>query len=135
MLHIPHYVGTSAIAGVGLFTAIDLAAGQLIYTCDPRTLHILRDAELDALPAGVQDSWRRYLYRGRGKDRLADGWYYCSDDARFFNHAAPANCRWVEARECYVAARDLPAHSELTCDYFEFCEPADVPYLQAPAAA
>lgn len=132
MLHIPHYVGTSAIAGVGLFTAVDLAAGQLIYTCDPRTLTILREDELQALPPGVQDSWRRYLYRGIGKDRLQDAWYYCCDDARFFNHAEPANCRWVAAEECYVAAIDLPAHHELTCNYFEFCLPEDVPYLLPP---
>lgn len=129
MLHIAHYVGPSSIAGVGLFTAQPVPAGSVIYSCDPRTLHVVAEAELECLPPGSRSSVMRYCYRGRGAQRLSGAYYYCSDDARFFNHADAPNCRWIEESETYVAACDIPVHAELTCDYFDFSEPEDVPYL------
>ncbi len=134
MLHVAHYVGTSAIAGVGLFAGEDIAEGQCLYSCDPRTLIILDEAQLALMPAAVRDSWLRYCYRGRGPHRLQGAYYYCSDDARFFNHADTPNCRWVPSQEIYVADRFIAAGTELTCNYFDFCEPEDVPYLRPPVA-
>lgn len=134
MLHVAHYVGPSSIAGVGLFAGEAIAAGTLIYTCDPRTLRIIAENELAALPEAVRRSLLRYCYRGRGTQRLSSAFYYCVDDARFFNHADTPNCRWVAEREVYVAGCDIAAGTELTCDYFDFSEPEDVPYLAASAA-
>lgn len=129
MLHVAHYVGASSIAGVGLFAGQPIAAGNLIYSCDPRTLRIVTDDEIAALPDTVRVSVLRYCYRGRGAHRLCGAWYYCTDDARFFNHAEVPNCRWQAESETYVAACDIAAGTELTCDYLDFSEPEDVPFL------
>ncbi len=134
MLHVAHYVSASSIAGVGLFSAQPIAAGTLVYTCDPRTLRVLHDRELQELPPTLRERMLNYCYRGRGPHRLADAWYFCIDDSRFFNHADRPNCRWLAESECYVAAVDIAAGTELTCDYFDFCEPDDVPYLRSLAA-
>ncbi|ULQ47541.1 SET domain-containing protein [Flagellatimonas centrodinii] len=129
MLHVAHFVGPSAIAGVGLFAGEAIAEGQLLYSCDPHTLIVLEESRLALMPPTVRDSWLRYCYRGRGAHRLVGAYYYCTDDARFFNHANQPNCRWQPEQETYVAACDIPAGTELTCNYFDFCEPEDVPYL------
>jgi SET domain-containing protein len=129
MLLIAHYLAPSRIAGVGLFTAQPLRAGEPVYRCDPRTLLTLPDSELAAWPEAARHSLLRYLYRGRGADRLERAWYFCVDDARFFNHSATPNCRWQPETERYVAAHDLPADTELTCDYRDFTEPGDLPWL------
>jgi hypothetical protein len=129
MLHIAHHVRASAIAGVGLFSSEFVPAGGLIYTCDPRTTRIIADAEIASYPPSVRDSILRYCYRGRGIHRLSGAYYFCLDDARFFNHSSTPNCLWLEDRECYVAAADIVADTELTCDYFDFSEAEDVPYL------
>ncbi len=129
MLHVPHHVGASSIAGVGLFASTPIARGALIYSCDPRTLRILTEDELATYPPAIRDSMLRYCYRGRGAQRLSGAYYFCIDDARFFNHSDRPNCLWQPLQEHYVAARDIPAGTELTCDYLEFSEPEDVPYL------
>lgn len=43
----------------------------------------------------------------------------CSDDARFFNHASPANCADcpVEGPDVTAAVRDVLAGEELMWDY------------------
>lgn len=125
MLVIPHYVGKSEIEGVGVFAGRDIAAGECIYRFDPRFVAVFTDAELQALPAAVQQTLRKYTYRGRGVHRLSGAVYYCTDDSRFFNHADVPNTRWVEEDETYVAVRAIPAHCELTCDYREFTDPED----------
>ncbi len=135
MLHIAHHVRASAIAGVGLFSSEFVPAGSVIYTCDPRTTRIIADAEIAAYPPQVRDSILRYCYRGRGIHRLSGAYYFCLDDSRFFNHSDTPNCLWQEDRECYVAVGDIAADTELTCDYFDFNEPEDIPYLCAPRVA
>ncbi|WP_169577425.1 SET domain-containing protein [Sinimarinibacterium sp. CAU 1509] len=135
MLHIAHHVRASAIAGVGLFSSEFVPAGSVIYTCDPRTTRIIADAEIASYPLQVRDSILRYCYRGRGIHRLSGAYYFCIDDARFFNHSDTPNCLWQEDRECYIAVGDIAAGTELTCDYFDFNEPEDIPYLRAPRVA
>lgn len=130
MLHVAHHVSASPIAGVGLFATEFVPAGQLIYSCDPRTLRVIAQTEIEAYPAPVRDSMLRYCYRGRGVDRLREAYYYCTDDARFFNHSDQPNCLWRAEAECYVAACDIAPGTELTCDYFDFSEAEDVPYLR-----
>jgi len=125
MILIPHYVASSAIAGAGLFTAVDLEEGTEIYRADPRFLMIIRDDEIAALPPAVRQTVRKYSYRGKGEHRLQDAVYYCVDDSRFMNHADAPNTRPIGDGEVYVTTSRIPAHTELTCDYSAFSELAD----------
>ncbi len=122
---VAHYVDRSAIAGLGLYCASDLHAGDVVYRFDERFVIVVTDDELADLPAPVRESVLRYSYRGRGLRRLSGAMHYCADDARFMNHADPPSTRWRPDTDDYVAVRDLPAGSELTCDYRDFCEPDD----------
>ncbi len=126
MILIPHYVASSPIAGAGLFTAADIGPGEPIYRVDYRFLWVISDAEIQAMPPAVRVATLKYSYRGKGRERLQGAVYYCADDSRFMNHAEQPNTRSLEGGDLYVAAHFIAAHSELTCDYSEFCEPADL---------
>ncbi|MDB5970948.1 MAG: lysine methyltransferase [Hydrocarboniphaga sp.] len=125
MILVPHYVDRSAIEGLGLFCAAALQTGQAIYRYDWRFVMIISETELCELPEAMQQAVLKYSYRGRGTQRLSGAMYYCADDARFMNHADEPSTLWDEDQGQYVAARDLPAGAELTCDYRDFCEPED----------
>ncbi len=126
MILIPHYVASSAISGAGLFAAVDIQPGEKIYQLDYRFLLVLCDAEIAAMPPAARAATAKYSYRGRGADRLQGAVYYCADDSRFMNHADDPNTSALDNGEVYVAARFIPANTEITCDYSEFCDPADL---------
>lgn len=125
MILIDHYVGKSAVHGVGLFTAQALKKGQLIYQFDYRFVQVIADSEIRLMPAPMQETMKKYAYRGKGKDKLVGAVYYCTDDSRFMNHAATPSTTCVNGDD-YIAARDLPAGSELTCDYSDFCDEGEM---------
>lgn len=126
MILVPHYVASSAIAGAGLFAAVDIQPGEKIYQLEERFLLVISDAEIHAMPAVARASTAKYSYRGKGADRLQDAVYYCADDSRFMNHSDDPNTRSVGNGEAYVAARFIAVNTEMTCDYSEFCDAADL---------
>jgi SET domain-containing protein len=126
MLLIRHYVGASRLEGAGLFCADAIAEGTVIWRYDSPFLVKLSNAELQALPEPMREAVWKYSFRRRGAQRLHDGVYFCADDARFMNHSDTPNTRWRPETDDYVAATDLPAHTELTCDYRDFCEPDEI---------
>lgn len=125
MLTIHHYVAPSTIAGCGLFCTSDLRKGEIVYKFDYRFVMLISDAEIKSLNQGMQEAILKYSYRGVGNDRLTGAVYYCVDDSRFMNHSDTPNTIWIPDTETYVAAHDIPAHSELTCNYKDFCEPGE----------
>jgi hypothetical protein len=129
MLLIRHYVGVSGVAGAGLFCSEALPRGTRIYEYDPRFLIEISQAELARLPEAMREAVLRYSFRGRGAKRLTGSVWYCADDSRFMNHADPPSTVWDEAAQAYLASADLPAHSELTCHYLDFCEPEDLDFV------
>lgn len=126
MLTIRHYVAKSAIEGCGLFCAERIAKGDVIFRYDFRFVMLVSDAEIATLNAGMREAVLKYSYRGTGKDKLVGAVYYCIDDSRFMNHSSDPNSIWVPADETYIAANDVPAHTELTCDYADFCDPSEL---------
>lgn len=125
MMLIPHYVDRSAIAGAGLFTAVDIEPGTVVYRYDNRFVVLISDAEILQMPEPAQESVWKYSYRGKGKDRLSGAVYFCADDSRFMNHSGDPNIRWQENTDTYIAVRRIAAHTEIICDYGEFSEPGD----------
>lgn len=103
---------------------------QIVYRVDDAMIQVISDQEAAKLPEGMQEAYRRYGYRGQGKDRLDGLFYYCTDDSRFMNHAREPNLIWKEAwmgeHGVYIAAWAIPADTELTCDYADFSEPDEL---------
>jgi SET domain-containing protein len=135
MIVVAHYVATSAIAGAGLFTAEAIAKGTVVYRENARFLQVIADTEIAALPPAAREALRKYSYRGKGRWRLTDAVYFCADDSRFMNHADAPNLVPVDDGEVYIAACDIAAHTELTCDYAAFSELADCCFDFEPPAA
>lgn len=125
MMTIRHYVAKSLISGCGLFCLEPLQKGQIVYRFDYRFVMIISNDEVDSLNVGMRESILKYAYRGTGKDRLTGAVYYCIDDSRFMNHSPTPNTQWLDDSETYIATADIPAHTELTCDYADFCEPGE----------
>lgn len=126
MLLIRHHVGASKISGCGLFTSEPLHKGQSIYEFDYRFVQVIADSEIELMPSAMREAVYKYSYRGKGKDRLVGAVYFCADDSRFMNHEDNPSTIWINDKNIYIAARDLPENSELTCDYSDFCEKDDL---------
>ncbi|QHS10509.1 SET domain-containing protein-lysine N-methyltransferase [Sinimarinibacterium sp. NLF-5-8] len=132
MLLIEHYIGQSPIAGAGLFCAESIARGQAVYRFDPRFVQLVLESEIAQLPVAARNALDKYTYRGHGADRLTGARYYCTDDSRFMNHSDAPNIRWDDASQTYYAVADIAARSEITCDYREFSEVGDYPFIDDP---
>ncbi len=121
MLRIKTTLQPSAIHGLGCFAAEDVAAGQLVWQFDPPFDVAVAEAQLGVLPATACEFLRTYGYR------LADPAgtlvILCGDHARHMNHSTNPNVVEDEVGAS-IAARDIPAGEELTCDYFSFDEDA-----------
>ena len=134
MLTVATYVATSTIpgAGLGLFAKEDIKAGTIIWRYDPDLDLVLY--ELPSEPV-IRDFVLKYGYVPLDGEHR---WVLCIDDGRFMNHSNMPNT--YDTAEHTIAARDLPAGTELTSDYRSFCrEPFTSWYstevAEMPAAA
>jgi SET domain-containing protein len=117
VLRIPTRIGPSRIHGLGLFAVEAVPVGTVVWRLDPGIDVILDDATVARLPSTARAQLGRYVYI----DPVRGARVLCADDARFFNHAAPANCgdSPEEGPDVTVALRDVAAGEELTWDYGE----------------
>ena len=111
MLLIPYYIARSDIHGMGVFSAVDLSVGDLVWRYDSK-----RDLII------TLDDFRS-LTSQRRKDVINHAQWYpnqkhfvlgCDGDY-FMNHADDATLSDYGDR--MVAARNLKKGTELTCDY------------------
>jgi SET domain-containing protein len=111
MLRVPTYVAPSLIAGVGLFAAIDIPAGRVIWEFTEGVDWRITPTELLLFPEPFQSRLRHYLYQ-------EDSGLYvlCGDNAKYMNHSGDPNCDDTGA-EYTIARRSISAGEELTCDY------------------
>lgn len=122
MLTVKHYVAKSDVEGVGLFCSEGIRKNHVIFKYDFRFVMLISDAEVESLHPAMREAILKYSYRGVGKDRLSGAFYYCVDDSRFMNHSDDPNTLWLPEEEVYIAAHDISANTELTCNYSDFCE-------------
>lgn len=120
MLLVRTTLGPSSIHGIGLFAAEPILKGVVLWRYHPSVDRKLTEAELESLAPPCREQMRRYTYREKGS-RL---YVLCGDDARFFNHAQEPNCVDTDdsPEGLTIAARDISAGEELTCDYSLFDE-------------
>ena len=114
MFRVPTYVARSSIHGYGVFAAVAIPQGTIIWQYDEETDWMLTEEEMAAFPEKLRSQMEAWTYQNE------EGAYIlCADGAKFMNHSFEPNCDdlgWVET----VAARDIEAGEELTCDYREF---------------
>ena len=114
MFRVPTYVSRSRIHGFGVFAAKDIAKGTTVWEFDEGADWALSEDEMAAFPEKLRAQMEAWTYQ------TDEGPYVlCSDGAKFMNHSFEPNCddhgNWLT-----VAARDIEAGEELTCDYREF---------------
>lgn len=119
MLMVRTELRASDIHGIGVFLVEPVRAGQLIWRFDSRIDRVFSDDELEDMPELLQSFLRTYSTL-HADLRL---WVLCGDNGRHFNHSDEPNTRSLGiAFGDDVAARDLPAGTELTSDYRTICD-------------
>ena len=119
MLVVGTELKASPIHGIGVFLTEPVKEGQLIWRFDSRIDRVFSDAELQEMPAALQQYLRTYSTL---HDELKL-WVLCGDNGRHFNHSDEPTTRSLGiAFGDDVAARDLAAGVELTSDYRTICD-------------
>lgn len=117
MLLIPAHLAPSPIHGIGCFTDHDIKQGELVWVYDDRIDRRIPAAELADFPAPTQAFLTMYAY-----EEIVDGQRVltlCGDHAKHMNHADKPNL--LEGADgSNLAACDIAASEELTCDYSSF---------------
>lgn len=114
MLLIKTTVLPSPIAGLGLFAAEPIAAGQVWWQFDARIDRTYTLEEVDELPEQVRDWLKTYAYLQGGR------WVLCGDHGIFVNHSDNPNSVTIGHQS--LALRDIPAGGEIVENYREFCD-------------
>ena len=109
-------VGQSAIHGTGVFADQSVAAGEVVWRYDPEFDRTFSDAEFATAAPSVQSFLQEYAYRAVD---LGGSWVLSGDHARFLNHSDAPNT--IESTLESIAAIDIAAGVELTCNYGAFC--------------
>ncbi|HVV14992.1 MAG TPA: SET domain-containing protein [Candidatus Paceibacterota bacterium] len=125
MLLVKTLIGPSAIEGIGLFAAEDIPKGTLVWRFVPGFDLELTLGGFETLSEAAKDQMKHYAYISK----KTGNYILCSDDARFFNHAAEPNVIEVqdenEQEPPNAAARDIKKGEELTFDYRNFIDGLD----------
>lgn len=129
MLLIEAELRNSEIHGIGLFCREAIAKGTKVWTFNPLFDVVLDETDLRSLPQAVRNFMRMYAYRARETGELIVN----VDLSKHMNHSDNPNLVCDEHSNYYTVT-DLPAGTELTCDYRVFCVEGCADFL-APHAA
>lgn len=110
------YVGPSAIEGVGVFAAQDIAKDTVIWRFDRRFDRLIRRAEIGAADRVLQHYLEKYSYPHHEDSELL---VIEIDNGRFMNHALFPNTDFTGQTRGFALC-DIAAGEELTCNYAEF---------------
>ena len=119
MLLVRAYVGPSPIHGTGCFAAEAIKKGQVVWVLDERIDGIIPAIKLPEFPPPAQEFLLMYGYQTmQGGEKVI---ILCGDHAKHMNHSDEPNLIEIDDPEgADVAARDIEAGEELTCDYYSF---------------
>jgi len=125
MLKVKTYLDKSAVHGIGIFAAEDIAAGTVIWEFNPLVDLEFPPDRWEALRRTVCDisfqEVEKYAYKE--KNRIV----VCLDNAQFMNHDATTfNVSNSPDGNTMTARIPIPARQELLCNYFEYCDADDV---------
>lgn len=114
MLLVRTSVQMSTIAGLGLFAAEPIRAGQVWWRYDDRIDRTFSNSAFEQLPEHTKDWLRTYAYL------QADTWILCGDHAKFVNHSETPNS--VTMGDQSIALIDIAIGDEIVENYREFCD-------------
>lgn len=108
-------VRPSPIHGLGCFTCEPIRSGTVIWQLNALVDISFSGAQILAMP----ESFQIFLAQYASKDFGLDRYVFCSDNARFINHAVPPNLTHnaPSSAEKIFANKDISAGEELTLDY------------------
>jgi SET domain-containing protein len=112
---VPTVVKRSEIEGFGVFTTTPIAKGTKIWAFEAGLDWEITPEQMDKFPEPYKARLLIWAY----KDKRGM-WIVCNDAAKFMNHSDRANCDDVSDPIYTIAARDIAAGEELTCDYNGF---------------
>ena len=116
MLTVPCYLAPSAIEGLGIFCLRDIRKGEVIWLPDMLLDLRVPKARLDHYPPHVREFIERYAYVDRQAPELL---ILESDEGKFMNHSHAPNTDFT-APDVGIATVDIPAGTEITCNYGDF---------------
>ncbi len=121
MMTITTYLKEVPGKGLGIFSEENIKFGDTVYEDDNALSKIFKGVDVYMMSVLQQDFVKKYAtYK---KD--TDTWYLCLDNARFWNHSDTPNTKYImhgDGIGAMVATMDIPAGTELTSDYREFCD-------------
>lgn len=120
MLTVRSNVKFSPIHGMGCFASEDIKKGETVWRFDPSLDPVIKEKDFNVLLPAVQEFLRIYTY-----SQLENGekvYVLCGDHARYMNHSDDPNLLEGAApgESTNIAARDIKAGEELTCNYLDF---------------
>ena len=115
MMLVRAYLAPSGIEGLGVFSREDIRAGETVWKFDPRFDQLIPRATLADLDERTRDFIERYSYDMAG---YPDCVVLDADEGRFMNHSSAPNLDF-RTPGVGIALVDIPAGTELTCDYQE----------------
>jgi SET domain-containing protein len=133
MLAVDNYLAPSALHGLGVFTRVRIAKGQMV-----SRFKAPFDLEFPpAMLAGLNPQERKYLKTYAYLSRFDGVYILTGDNDRFMNHSDTPNVGInPDGTATCLALREIAAGEELVCDYREFDLewPEKLPHLRAAGA-
>ena len=116
MLLVNTYIAPSKIHGTGVYASEPIPKGTPMWRFEPAVDRVIPFDELEKLPAPAREFLKIYCYLW---PEFGDGWILNGDHARFINHSRTPNTD--NSGPISLAAKDIAAGEEITCDYRECC--------------
>jgi SET domain-containing protein len=113
MMVVRSYLSSSSIEGLGVFAAEPISKGTLVWRFDRRFDLMISKDEIASCPPHIRDYLDRYSYEFHEDSNFV---ILDADDGRYMNHSDLPNVDLTDP-EIGIAARDIAAGEELTCDY------------------
>lgn len=116
MMMVRCYLAPSEIEGLGVFCHDDIFKGDKVWRHDKMLDITFPESKLDNVEPHVKEFLERYSY----PDINRPGYLILeSDEGRFMNHSMAPNLNFSDGI-WGIATADIPAGTELTCDYADF---------------
>jgi SET domain-containing protein len=120
VLQVAYRIDSSPIQGLGCFADEPIPAGHVVWRFDPHLDLTSTAREVDHLSSDA----RGYVKRFACWNDARHEWMLPGDGAIYMNHSESPNTKSLEPTTFGddVAARDIAAGEELTCDYRAICD-------------
>lgn len=127
MLVVSTYIEKSNIEGIGVVAGQKINQGDIVWFFDPNYDILLEEKEYEKMLSSLNEENRNIIKQYPYK--RGNCYIFCQDNAKFFNHSDTPNCGGESVNYC-VALKDIEIGEELTENYFDFDEEADLKLCQ-----